>query len=69
MDFVPGESVQVYLNDRLSPPVAQATADTDGRLRGTNVFSLPELSGTNQLIFVGQQSQTAVTAAFAAVPR
>jgi len=65
-DFVPGESVQVYLNSRLSQPVAQVTADVDGHFTVRNAFGLPDLSGTNELIFVGQQSQTEVTATFAA---
>jgi hypothetical protein len=65
-DFVPGEVVQVFLNTRLSQPVAQITADGDGRFRTTNAFTLPDLSGNNELIFVGDQSQTEVTATFAA---
>jgi hypothetical protein len=66
VDFVPGEVVQVYLNSRLSQPVAQVTADTDGGFRVRNAFNLPDLTGNNQLMFVGQQSQTEVTATFAA---
>jgi hypothetical protein len=65
-DFVPGEVVQVFLNTRLSQPVAQITADGDGRFRTTNAFTLPDLTGNNELIFVGDQSQTEVTATFAA---
>lgn len=65
-DFVPGEIVQVYLNTRLSQPVAQATADAQGRFSVKNAFDLPDLTGDNQLIFVGQQSQTEVSATFAA---
>jgi hypothetical protein len=65
-DFVPGEVVQVYLNTTLSQPVAQVTADQDGHFSVNNAFTLPPLSGNNQVIFVGQQSQTEVTATFAA---
>jgi hypothetical protein len=65
-DFVPGELVQVYLNTRLSQPVAQVTADASGHFAVDNAFSLPNVTGDNQLIFVGQQSQTEVTATFAA---
>lgn len=65
-DFVPGEVVQVYLNSRLSQPVAQATADAQGHFALHDAFELPDLVGHNQLIFVGQQSQTEVTATFAA---
>jgi len=65
-DFVPGEVVQVFLNTRLSQPVAQITADADGRFELKNAFQVPDLTGNNQLIIVGQQSQTEVTATFAA---
>jgi hypothetical protein len=64
--FIPGESVDVYLNTRLSQPVAQVAVDADGRFGVQNAFVLPDLTGNNQLIFVGQQSQTEVTATFAA---
>lgn len=68
-DFVPGEVVEIYLNTRLSEPVAQVTADADGRFQVRNAFNLPDSTGDNQLIFVGQQSQTEVTATFAtAIP-
>jgi hypothetical protein len=66
-DFVPGEVVMVYLNTRLSQPVAQTTADEDGHFAAKNALELPDLTGNNQLIFVGQQSQTEVTTTFAAV--
>jgi hypothetical protein len=65
-DFIPGELVQVYLNTRLSDPVAQVSADANGHFAVNHAFELPNLSGNNQLIFVGQQSQTEVTATFAA---
>jgi hypothetical protein len=65
-DFFPGEVVQVYLNTRLSQPVAQVTADANGHFEVRNAFNLPDLTGNNQLIFVGQQSQTEVNATFAA---
>jgi hypothetical protein len=66
-DYIPGETVQVYLNTRLSQPISQVTADTNGRFAISNAFALPDLTGNNQLIFVGQQSQTEVTATFAVV--
>jgi hypothetical protein len=65
-DFIPGETVQVYLNTRLSEPVARVTADADGHFAVKSAFDLPDLTGNNELIFVGQQSQTEVTATFAA---
>ena len=68
-DFIPGEVVQVYLNTRLSQPVAQLTADADGRFAVNNAFALPNVTGDNKLIFVGQQSQTEVTASFAAATK
>jgi hypothetical protein len=65
-DFIPGEVVLVYLNTRLSQPITQLTADDNGHFAVANIFALPQLTGNNQLIFVGQQSQTEVTATFAA---
>src|SRR5438105_7890426 len=65
-DFVPGEVVQVYLNTRLSDPVAQVSADANGHFAVNNGFELPRLTRNNQRIFVAQQSQTEVTATFAA---
>jgi hypothetical protein len=67
-DFVPGETVQVYLNSRMSQPVAQATADADGRFSAESAFSAANVTGDNELIFVGQQSQTEVTLSFAVAP-
>jgi hypothetical protein len=65
-DFVPGELVQVFLNTLVSQPLAQVTADPDGHFAVQNAFALPDVADNNQLIFVGQQSQTQVTATFAA---
>ena len=65
-DFVPGELVQVYLNTRLSQPLAEVTADANGHFSVDTAFSLPNVTGDNQLMFVGQQSQTEVTATFSA---
>jgi 5-hydroxyisourate hydrolase-like protein (transthyretin family) len=62
-DFFPGEPVSVYLNTRLSSPLMQVTADANGEFVVENA-SLPNLTGDNALIFVGQQSQTEVTATF-----
>jgi hypothetical protein len=63
-DFVPGEVVQVYLNTTLSQPMAQVTADADGHFYVEDAFGLPNSTGDNQLIFIGQQSQTQVTTSF-----
>ena len=60
-DFVPGELVQVYLNTRLRQPVAEVSADANGHVAADGV-SIPNIPGDYQLIFVGQQSQTEVTA-------
>src|SRR5262245_50154243 len=64
-DFVPGETVAVYLNSRLSGPVLQVTADADGRITAANALSPANLTGDNRLFFVGQQSQVELTATFA----
>src|SRR5438874_2561691 len=65
-DFIPGELGQVFLNSLLSAPVAHIDADFNGDVAAQNAFQLPDVTETNQLIFVGQQSQTQVTATFAA---
>jgi hypothetical protein len=64
-DFVPGESVHVYLNTSSRQPVAEVTADTKGSFALRNL-ALPGLTGDNRLIFVGDQSQTEVSATFSA---
>jgi hypothetical protein len=66
-DFVPGEVVLVYLNRRATQPVTQVQADATGRFTVKNGFELPPLKGENQVIFVGQQSSTEITANFMAM--
>jgi len=66
VDFVPGEHVRVYLNTSSSQPVAEVTADANGSFALRNAISLPDLTGDNRLIFVGDQSQTEVSATFTA---
>jgi hypothetical protein len=63
-DFVPGETVAVYLNSTLSAPVVQVSADSEGRISANNALSPANLAGDNQLIFVSQQSQVQLTATF-----
>ena len=63
-DFVPGETVAVYLNSTLSPPVVQVNADAEGRITVATALTPANLSGDNRLIFVGQQSQAELTATF-----
>src|SRR5258708_5201495 len=64
-DFVPGEVVQVFLNTRLSQPVAQIPADGAGRFRTTTASTSPDMTGNNELIFVAAHTQTALTPTFA----
>jgi len=64
-DFVPGETVAVYLNSKLSGPFLQVTADADGRITAADALSPANLKGDNRLIFVGQQSQVELTSSFA----
>jgi len=63
-DFVPGETVSVYLNSTVGEPVVQVTADGDGRITMANALSPTNLTGDNRLIFVGQQSHAELTATF-----
>jgi hypothetical protein len=63
-DFVPGETVTVYLNSTQSSPLAQVNADGEGRITMANAITPANLAGDNTLIFVGQQSQVQLTATF-----
>jgi hypothetical protein len=63
-DFVPGETVSVYLNSTQTAPIVQATADSEGRIAMENVVSPANLTGDNRLIFVSQQSQAELTTTF-----
>ena len=66
-DFVPGEVVDVYLNTRMSDAVAHVTADANGHVAARDV-SRPNIPGAYELIIVGHQSQTEVTATFSVAP-
>jgi hypothetical protein len=63
-DFAPEEVVLVYLNQRTTQPVTQVQADASGRFTVKNAFELPALKGENQIVFVGQQSNSQITASF-----
>ena len=63
-DFVPGESVAVYLNSTTSAPVVQVNADAEGRLMLANALTPANLTGDNRLIFIGEQSHAELTATF-----
>ena len=74
-DFSPGEQVLVYLNEQTgqSPHaditgrgdvVARIQADSSGRFFVSAYWLVPEMSGQNMLIFVGQQSGAVATTSF-----
>lgn len=63
-DFVPGETVAVYLNSTLDPPLVQVNADAEGRLSMATALTPVNLTRDNRLIFVGQQSQAELSATF-----
>lgn len=63
-DFTPGETVQVYLNDQNSQPVAQVQADTSGQFAVNQAWDVGDLTGDNTLIFVGSASKMAVSVHF-----
>jgi|GEM_PF-1129255 len=68
-DFGPGERVLVYLNSTSVAPVAIVQADDKGSFKGAGSFTIPfQLKGKNTFIFVGQQTQAAVTASFDVLP-
>jgi hypothetical protein len=66
-DFVPGEVVLIYLNQRTTQPLTQVQADDTGRFVVKNAFELPELKGENHVIFIGQQSAAEITVSFMAM--
>ena len=63
-DFVPGESVAVYLNSTLNAPLVQVNADAEGRLMLAAALTPVNLTGDNRLIFVAEQSHAELTATF-----
>jgi hypothetical protein len=64
-DFVPEEVVLVYLDQRTTTqPVTSVQADANGRFTVKNGFELPALKGEHQVIFVGQVSNSEITASF-----
>ncbi|MCL4554246.1 MAG: hypothetical protein M1565_03810, partial [Actinobacteria bacterium] len=68
-DFGPNERVFIYLNSLEAPPIAEVRADEAGAFENAGGFTIPfELRGKNTLIFVGEQSGTAVTAGFDVLP-
>jgi hypothetical protein len=68
-DFGPSERVNIYLNSLQSPPVASVETDAEGAFTNAGEFVIPfSLSGKNTFIFVGDQSQAAVTAGFDVLP-
>ncbi len=68
-DFGPGERVLVYLNGVGGTPIAVAQADDQGAFNNSGGFLIPfELKGKNMLIFIGEQTQTAVTTGFDVLP-
>jgi hypothetical protein len=70
-DFVPGEVVLVYLNERSAKPVVQVLADENGHIAAKSAFELPDQlaqPGQSRIIFVSLQSNAQVAAAFAPAP-
>jgi hypothetical protein len=63
-DFVPHETVLVYLNGRASQPVIRVGADENGQFAVKNAFEVPELHGETSVVFVGQQGKVEVSARF-----
>jgi hypothetical protein len=68
-DFVPGEEIEVYLGRRTGQPLLRLAADGNGQFMVRNAFYLPDLArGDQQLLFVGHQSGTEITAKFVVLP-
>lgn len=78
-DFAPGEQVLVYLNEQpgesqhagvkgQGDAVARVQADSSGRFSVSDFWQVPEMSGQNTLIFVGQQSGAVATTTVTILP-
>ena len=68
-DFGPGERVLVYLNSTSVAPIAIVQADEAGTFKAAGNFTIPfVLKGKNTFIFIGEQTQAAVTASFDVLP-
>ena len=63
-DFIPSESVAVYLNSTSSPPLVQVNADAEGRLTMATALTPVNLHADNRLIFVAEQSHAELSATF-----
>ncbi len=62
--FASGEPVLVYLNQQDQKPIIQVKADKDGQFNAEHAWELPDLTGTNSLIFVGTYTGAVVTVNF-----
>jgi len=64
-DFVPGEVISIYLNQPGVNRIGVLRANNKGAFQVNNAFRVPaKLIGQNTLYFVGQESNTTVSAAF-----
>ena len=62
--FAAGEPVVVYLNQQGQAPILRLAADKDGQFTAERAWQLPDLSGTNTLIFVGGYTEAVVAVSF-----
>ena len=68
-DFGPSERVMVYLNSMSTTPIVIIQTDEQGTFTNAGSFTIPfELTGKNLIIFMGEQTQSAVTASFDVLP-
>ncbi len=67
-DFAPGETVLVYLNQQKGTPVTQIATDSFGRLANGKIAMPSGLSGSNELILVGQETGAKASATFTVLP-
>jgi hypothetical protein len=66
--FVPGERVLVHVNSAGGAPVAALPSDQGGGF-GNAGFVIPyELTGTQKVVFIGEQSRATATAGFTVLP-
>src|SRR2546430_6438425 len=68
-NFVPGDQIEVYLDQVSAEPMFRAEADSNGHFGIKNAFELPDLAQANQtLIFVSHRSAGEIATKFVVLP-
>jgi hypothetical protein len=68
-DFVPGDQIDVYLDQPNGQPLLRVAADANGQFAVKNAFELPDMAhGDHTLLFVGYRSDAHISAKFVVLP-